>query len=771
MGHVTASVNTSARRLVEDANASIVVGLVAAVAILVPVGPLAKLASVAGLIVLIGAVVASRLDLAAASLATRLAICLGLGFLCFLGLNAVLGAVLPHLSVARPLSRWPLVVAWCVLDAGIVTWLARSGRDPVRSTLRGSRLRDAAWAAALSVPPLLALVGVALLNAGRGAAAADVAGALAVAMAIGAVVLPQARWCPPRVALLCSALLTGAWQGTFRGGWLAGFDIQHEFYIGTLATNQAQFPLHHYVDPYGGMLSLTVWPAALHALTGITLRTTLGLVPSLFLALVLLVTWAALRDRLSPRVTAGLCGLFVVGSLPLLSELPQVTRQCYALFFFSLLVLAISPGRLAPSTARFVAVASGVGLALTHYSSAYLAAAAVIIGCALSYLSRTPNDQKVLTVPVSGVIVGAALLWGGVVAKTGSSISQIAHSIRAEGFQLLPGSGSVLARWLRGASVSQLVNASVIRHADVVLRRTRYRQMQVVPQAGHVSLVNAPAPVSHGVAGLGPVLSAAGTTIGQVLLVVAVVSALWLLWRCWRRDPHVAGIAGVALFFVGAAGLSRFSQTIGVDFGPSRVEAQGYLIFVVAVGVALSTPAVTARATRLLASVRRRQLALAIGALAVGVAVLTSTGLAALLEVHQQLPAAYSSTGEQAQRLLAPADLDAAQWVEANRPERYVVQADRIGALALDDFGFNDRQNFFSSVDPIIVDNGSWIFAYRTNVVLGTARGGDNARIGVFVFPASYFASMRPVLYTSGTDLVYGQIPSVLARGSGQNRP
>ena len=64
------------------------------------------------------------------------------------------------------------------------------------------------------------------------------------------------------------------------------------------------------------------------------------------------------------------------------------------------------------------------------------------------------------------------------------------------------------------------------------------------------------------------------------------------------------------------------------------------------------------------------------------------------------------------------------------------------------------------------MDNGAWIFAYRTNVVLGTARGGNNARTGVFVFPAAYFSSMRPTLYTSGTDLVYGEVPKALATGS-----
>jgi hypothetical protein len=249
-------------------------------------------------------------------------------------------------------------------------------------------------------------------------------------------------------------------------------------------------------------------------------------------------------------------------------------------------------------------------------------------------------------------------------------------------------------------------------------------------------------------------------------LLAAVASTLFVLWRCWRRDPALGGIAGVAAFFVGAAGVSRFSQTVGVDFGPSRVEAQAYLIFVVVVGLALSADPVTRRLHRVLKGGRHR-LALGVAGLAVVAAVLTSTGLAAFIEVHQQLPDPYSATGEQAQRLLGPDDVLAAGWVAANRPAQDLVQADRIGALALDDYGFNDRLNFFSSVDPIIVDNGSWIFAYRTNVVLGSARGGNNAMTGVFRFPAPFFSSLRPTLYTSGTDLVYGSIPYEVVQADG----
>jgi hypothetical protein len=747
------------------ANATVVACGVVATALLLPPNPVSQLLAVTGLLVVLGAVCMTRFDRLGATLVQRVVGCFALGLLGFLVLSALAAAVLVHLGVSRPLTRDPSLIGWGLVLVAVAGRAHVRGRDPVRDVVRGCSAVTARWCAVLSLPPLLALLGVALLNAGHGPAVAVLVGVVAAAMAVVAAVAPSAPWVPPRVALLVSSMLTFTMQGTFRGGWLAGFDVQHEFYIGSLAIGQGRFPLNHYVDPYGGMLSLTVWPAELHALTGMTLRAVLGTTPPFFLAACVLVVWAALRVKLSPRPAAALCALFVLGSEPLLQELPQVTRQCPALFFFAVLVLAMVTTDLPLRTAQVLACVGGIGLAVTHYSSAYLAAGAVLVGCAVTYAVRAPKATRVLAWPVTALVVGVVVAWGGLVARTGSSISQVLTSIRVDGLNLLPGTGGLVSRWLQGASISQLVNAHVIYEADVVLRHTQYRWMTVTPHAASAPLVNDPAPTAHGIAVVGPLLALVGTGVTELLLLVALASVLRCLWLS-RRQPRLAAISGAALFFLAAAALSRFSQTVGVAFGPSRIAAQGSLIFVVVVAMALADPPLRARLARAPAVLRDRRTLLVLAVVTVGATVASASGLSALVERNAQLPDSYAATGEQAQRLLTPYDLEAADWVAANRPSQYVVQADRIGALALEDYGFNDRRNFFSTVDPIVVDDGSWVFAYRANVVLGTARGGNNARTGVFRFPASYFGATRTILYVSGTDLVYGPTRAVVANNA-----
>ncbi len=109
--------------------------------------------------------------------------------------------------------------------------------------------------------------------------------------------------------------------------------------------------------------------------------------------------------------------------------------------------------------------------------------------------------------------------------------------------------------------------------------------------------------------------------------------------------------------------------------------------------------------------------------------------------------------------MLTPTDLLAARWLASNQSVNGFVQADRFGQLGLDVYGYNDRRLFIPSADPVLVNSPSWLLAYHTNVVDGSARGGNNAHVGVFRFPITYYAQTRSVLYVSNEALVFGPTP------------
>jgi hypothetical protein len=746
-----------ARRTGGPSTAMLTVSVITAASLFFERLPLAQTAAVVGIIVVIGAFFSDFLSWRRSTLTQRVVVVVAFGLLAMFLVGAGMAPLLHAAGVARPLTRVPLLVTWLVVLAAVNAVSSARRHDPVATAFDGLRFVHVGWMALLVVPPLLGLFGVEQLNHHHDEAWAIAMGVLVVVLAGLAIALPERPSGPPRVLLLASALLTAAWQGPLRGGWLAGYDIQHEFSVANTAVKLGRFPIPIHSDPYKGMLSLTVWPAQVHALTGLSLRSILAFPPSVMLALCLVAAWGTIRERVGPRLSALLCVLFLVASEPLLRELPSVTRQCYALFFFAVIVMAVVAQAPSPRSARWVVAAAGVGTALSHYSSAYLAAGAVLVGWLLFLAYRTPRGLRTLTAPVVGIVLGTTVVWGLLIAKTGSNFHQLATSIRNDGLRLLPGSGNPITRWLHGASVSQLVHARVIRANDTGLRLTYLRWMHVTSAAKHVPLVNAAAPKASGVPVLGALLSIGAALLSEAVLIGALVSVVGCLWLA-VRDRRLAGLSGMAVFGALAAGMSRSSQTVAVEFGPTRVQAQMYLVFVVV--VAVCAQALLRDRANLRGVIAHWKLPLVAGGVVLAlVGTVYSTQIGLLTQRGGSLPLEYASTGEQIERVPVPADLAAARYLATFAPRTTVVQADYFGQLSLFNYGFAVGRRLVPSVDPIIIDNSGWVLATTPNLIQHRARGGTVTSVGVFVFPVAYLTGTRAVLYTSPTDAVYGQIP------------
>jgi len=738
-------------------NLTALLAIISIISIFIPANPIGQATVTVGSLAVLGSILGRRL-LDVDSVPLRVSICAGVGLLSAIVVGALTGYVLPVLGISRPLSSAPIVVVWSIVLGGCTVWSLVRRRDPIRDCVSGLTRRDALWITLLGIPPLLALVGVAKLNSSASPAIAIAAGLVALVLVGIAIALPPLGGGPPRVLLLASALLTVAWQTPMRGGWLSGGDIQHEFYVASLAVQQGRFPLRHYTDPYGGMLSLTVWPAMVHRLTGLSLRAVLALLPSLFLVLCLLTIWSALRERVGPRCAAALCAVFVLGSTSLMQEYPGVTRECYAIFFFSLLVLAVSSTKLQTKHARALVVIAGLGMAFTHYTTAYLAAGAVLTAWLLSLMLRPNRGRRVLTTAVVAVNVAAATVWGSFVARTGSNIRQVAHAISADGLQLLPGRGNFLTRWLHGSVAGVAINAKALRVNDVALLIHQYTWMRIARSAVGYRLVDDRAPTARGVGLLGPGLSGISTIVAELVVLGAFLSVIYCLWRA-RRDRQLVGIAGMGLFSLVISALSRDSATIAAYFGPERLQVQAYVVFALTVAIMIASLAREGSLRRIIEILRGRSIALWSCVAVLGmIAVSYSTGLGNLVTAGRPLDVAYSAIGEQIEFQPSPADLLAGGWLVAHR-RTGLVQSDYAGKSALYAFGYAYRSKYVTSLDPAITDTRSWLFAFHSDITLGRAFGGTTTYVGAFRFPGRYLSATRPILYVSRSDVIYGSVP------------
>ncbi|MGA9077713.1 MAG: hypothetical protein WB383_05225 [Acidimicrobiales bacterium] len=719
--------------------------VVVAAAIVVSANPGAQLISTVGLILLPGMVLTSLIIPSGLTGLRRLLISTGVGLAAFCLLGAVAGALGPALGVGRPLSRTPLEVLWLVILALVGGVSFRCQLDPVGEVLAKLSRRAYYWGLVLVLPPCVALVGATKLNATGANAIAVIATVLGLGLILASVALSRRLGGPAQAALLGSGVVTLIWQQPTRGGWLWGWDIQHEFSVAAATITSGRFPLPHSHDPYAGMLSLTVLPAQLHFLNSMQLRTILVLIPGVMLAACAVTTLATIRRIAGPVYASFLVALLIVGTASFLTELPAIMRQSVALFFFTLVIQLVADPPAPIRRVRVLAVVMGIGLAVSHYSTAYLVAGAVVTGWLTGLALRSDRSRRVLTSGVAAGFVGAALLWGLLIAHTAPYLRQVAHAIRVSGLDFLPGSGSLLSRWVEGTASGQSVSAAKMRSLDLTARLHQFSWMSVDPRATAVRLVNAAVtPGSRGVSILGPIVNDGATAAREVILIFIVVAVIWGIWRGVKWHEHVE-ILGLVLFGGFISAVSRNSGTLSVQFNTERVEAQMYLVFIVM--CACLVHHFRARLPQIAASI--------LGVLAT-IQVALAFGIGGYAVANSSLPVALAATGSQIDLLaVTPADRDAGQWLMKNSGTR-VIQADPYSALATYNFSGADRRKLILTVDPVIVDNSAWVFASSVNVAGHTARAAIGTYSGTFAFPSADFNQTRSILYVSRSDIIYG---------------
>ncbi len=135
----------------------------------------------------------------------------------------------------------------------------------------------------------------------------------------------------------------------------------------------------HADDAYGAMLSLTLIPASLHGLAGLSAAVILKVVYPVFLALFPVCVFLIARRVVSMRA-AYVAGLVIVAQAAFVQQLPAIARQEMALLEFAALLAVLTDRQLASSTRRWLLSIFAVGLVVSHYSTAYATIALLALG-------------------------------------------------------------------------------------------------------------------------------------------------------------------------------------------------------------------------------------------------------------------------------------------------------------------------------------------------------------------------------------------------------
>ncbi len=723
-----------------------------ALGILLPSSPAGQVVVLTGIPILLGSTIIQMLGLRLNSLTTRWLVALASGVAGYTMIGGLIGWVGPHLGLDRPFDRWTMVVLWLLIVGAIVLRSVRTGRDSLRDLVprpESLRLTDLAL---LLLLPLASLIGVWELNAHQRGIIAYVVCALAISLIL-AVVAGLTSWIRVPVPVqLGIAFLALVWQIPARGGSLFGIDIQAEWFFARQAISQASLPLTGTHNAYAGMLSVTAAPVQAHSLTGLHAVTYFQLIPGVFLALLIVAAFQAVRSFLPDRPSAFLIVMLAGGSSAFLHTIPTVPRQCPAMFSFGVLLLVLVERPEPIRRTRLLLIGLACAIAVQHYSTAYLAIGALVFGWLGGIIWERDRTQRLVSSVVATVSLGAVVVWDGIIANSQSGISTLLTSIRTQGLAFLPGDGSVLARWFKGAQTSAYATADVLRTLDLRWRAGLKVPIPTARGADATRLINDP-PLGH-VASLGlngtTASSILGGVINQLLIITLLVALIYAVVRLGRssRTPE---IIGMAVFGIGLSAVSRLSGTIALQFSPERVRFQLYLVFVVVLA-------------EVIARVRSRhpswRLRWSPGVIVVssGLAafeMVLATSVTAPLTGGQENGALSSSAFDFNRSAMSPAYLATSRWVLGRAGPHSTVQMEPAAVAMVLATSGPDRKGVVPSIDPILISRFSWIVATEPNVIERRAQGTQYAKTAWFVFPGRFLGRHWNVVYASNTTAVY----------------
>ncbi|WP_157431602.1 hypothetical protein [Actinomadura hibisca] len=676
-----------------------------------------------------------------------------------LGSGLAVNLVGAQLGLDEPLRPAPLLAG---LQIFCLLLLLAGTTAPLSTAIPRPALPSARWLALSLLLPLLAAAGALRLNHGHGAALA-----IAVLVACGVVLVAAAvtadRLDVTRISVLLFAVsLAMMWAYSLRSDLVYGFDISTEYSVASKTIQAGVWEMHPHPDAYGAMLSITVLPAQLHALTGIDVVMIFKLAyPAAFAMFVVGVF--NLAERFLPLRWATLAAVYVLVQGGVSQQLPALARQEVALLLFLALSAALLEIGMARAPRLALVVMFGPALVVSHYSSAYFAlmmlGGAVAVQMALWIMRRAAAVRWTLAAAlVTGL--GSAVLWYGPITQSASNVGQLRTALSSDGLQLLPrGEGKgILAAYLSSGEGGTVTAAEYQKRIDeeYTAHRKYVEPFDDARDPRYKLRDNGPPKAEPLVPPLSMLLDLAVLVVAQLGNLLALLAAALMAFQ--RRSPGLTRQVGLlALPALGALVLFRLSGTLASSYNQGRAQIQALTLVSVALFWMLH---------RIAPRVRRRTPGVPLGRLnllvwgALAAAVLTvfvkTSGLSATV-LGGGRGTNLAADGEDYERFYQHnGEMAAAGWLAARLAgNQDMVYADRYGQIRLFTQIGAWRPGMVTDLAPRALHRTGWIYATRVNVVNGRARSGMDGKLATYAFPAQFIRGHYDLVYTNGTSEVY----------------
>ncbi|HEV2413128.1 MAG TPA: DUF2206 domain-containing protein [Candidatus Saccharimonadales bacterium] len=166
---------------------------------------------------------------------------------------------------------------------------------------------------------------------------------------------------------------------SMRSNFVVGYDVSQEFQVFSSVVRNGLWESHLFNSTYSACLSITVLPALLKTILTFSSQYIFKFVMQLVLCIVPIAVYLIAKKQIKNTSLALVAALFFIFQAQFMFEFPALVRQQCALLFFGLIFVASSSENLSSFAKKTLVLVFGVGMVVSHYSTAYVCLAFLAI--------------------------------------------------------------------------------------------------------------------------------------------------------------------------------------------------------------------------------------------------------------------------------------------------------------------------------------------------------------------------------------------------------
>jgi len=670
---------------------------------------------------------------------------------------------LPLVEIGRPLSLIPLLISFNAFL--LIFWIIAYKRN--NENIFEIRFPKLDWLNKIFfltplIFPLLSILGTILLNNG-GPNYFTIVMLGGIAIYVFFIVLFRKKLneniYPWAILMLSISLLL---MYSLRSWHILGWDINQEYLVFTLTNSAKYWSPYASGSAYNSCVSITILPTIFASFTKINNEYIYKLIFPILFSIVPLMIYLSTKKFLSEGY-AFLTSFFFISQYWFIAQMPALARQEIAFIFLALILLLIFNHELNESTKAFLYIIIGMSIILSHYSTAYVWLATMVVCYALGLLLKIfflKNLKIIFSFKYILLMILITFLWqfqlnvpphnfGSILSTTIYDISNIfSKDSITSGFNRLTFKNLNINNDQNVSNNYLTMTEEYKNKALILYPESTYRDYSPRAVFSEELKSQVPIEISIDVFNLLKV-------IRLILIVILPIIGIFHLFKkhFYKKNKNrdisnlknsIGNYILISISTLPLIVLFLFLPSVQTQYNLTRMYLQGLLSF---------SFLTILGGYYLLYKLRLNKISYFILGLILILFFLSSTGLVSQLIGGNPLLPLNNFGGEYDMFYTAQLDVKSAEWLANKREGNSMIYADEVAGLRLTSSAYIIDYTF--DILPSTIDTRSYVYLNQTNVERGKIYKRYNIDFLAYDTPIEFLNSNKNLIYNNGGSEVF----------------